>query len=228
MKKIRFLALLLSAPMLFGACSSDSKTGPKDGDGNGGGKVGEFYVRADISGSYKGKFNATGSTTYNPKAKTAAMGFWDEDEETGEPILVIAGAEADGKAVVGDNDFIGRSLSLILLNPKVGTYGSDRFCWDDEIDDVDSCVLVFFSSTTASADHSSMLTSGTVKITTLTNNRIAGTFEGSGDTYDKSGKPTASIEMKGGQFDVPIIDVSAYMDLQPNPSWRSRLDALNP
>jgi hypothetical protein len=227
MKKIRLLAFLLSAPMLFWACSSDSKTGPKDGDGNGGGKVGEFYVRADISGSYKGKFNATGSTTYNPKAKTAALGFWDEDEETGVEALMVVGAEADKKTV---EDFdIGRTVSLTLVNPKTGTYGSDRFCLDDnDIDDNDSCVLVIFTSSTAAAEHFSILTSGTVKITTLTNNRIAGTFEGSGTTFDQSGKPAASIEMKGGQFDVPIIDVSAYMDLQPNPSWRSRLDALNP
>ncbi len=211
MKHIRVLILLLVAPLLFGACS-DSGTGPGSDKKK---EEGAFYVRADLSGSYTGKFDATGSLTYDPKAKTAALGFWETDS-TG-VALIVMGLEMTGKTA---NDPAGRSLSLIFMNPKAGTYGSDQFCLDDEIADGASCALVAFTVKDGTMEAASIMTSGTVKITTLTDERIAGTFEGSGTTWIDGEKTTSSIQMQGGKFDVPIFDIddssaSLHADLKP-------------
>jgi hypothetical protein len=221
MKKIRNLAVLFVVPLLLGACS-DSKTGPKDGD-----KGGEFFVTADLSGSYKGKFNATGSAGFNPDANSVAMGFW--EGEGADKALMVMGMEIDGKSTSNPETF--RTLSLFLINPKPGTYGADQFCLDEDEDEFVegmSCVMVTFIAKDATSDAVSIMTSGTVKITALTNGRVVGTFEGAGITYEDEMTTTSSIQIKDGRFDVGIFDITDNFlgDLHPNTSWRSRLDAL--
>ncbi len=193
MKRYQVWSLLLAIPLFIGACS-DSGTGPGDG------KAGDSYIRADLSGDFTGKFNATGGFL-GFGGTGLVYGAWSGDE-SGE-ILLVQGTEGDLTA----EEFEGRTIQLFLVNPKKGkfTISGDDYCNEDAHADTPSCIgILVFSTDEDAFDY--WMTSGTVEITTLTKDRVAGTFAASGTRYDGEGGESA-LHLKNGKFDVRIVDL---------------------
>jgi hypothetical protein len=181
----RILALVVAVPLMLASCSDNDATGPGSGSG-------KSYLRAELSGSFNGKFNATGGL-FDPETGTAYGAIMRDSAAT---IIVVQGVEVDA----GDED--GRSIHLCFLNPKVGTYDADKFCYGEDQTDLASCVMVSYFADEAFA----ILESGSVRITSMDEKRIKGTFQGSGPTWLDNMEEYVPLQIKNGEFDVSILN----------------------
>lgn len=192
MKKVlvRILALVAAVPLILASCSNSDSTGPGSESGSG-----KSYLRAELSGSLSGKFNATGGL-FDAETGTAYAAIVSDSVAT---MILVQGIEVD----LDDEDSAGRSIHLWFLNPKVGTYDTGKFCFDEDQVDLASCVMVsIYADETVT-----ILESGTIKITSLDQKRIKGTFQGSGKTWsDYMEEEHLPLQVKNGEFDVAILD----------------------
>jgi hypothetical protein len=187
MRKHQFWSLLLALPLFFGACS-DSGTGPS-------GKAGDSYVSADLSGDISGKFHAKGSL-FGVSPSGYAFGVHSQSDEAS--LLIIQGVEGE----LSEN-YDGRSINLVIVNPRKGTYSIDEFCDEDE---TTSCAGIMFFD--MGDDHYGYwMMSGTLTLTSLTKGRAAGTFSASGIGYDGTDEDGV-LQLKNGKFDVQVMDMS--------------------
>jgi hypothetical protein len=191
MKRYQVWGLLLVIPLVLGACS-DSGTGPGDIKG------GNTYVSADLSGNISGKFHAKGGL-FGVSGDGYAWGFRGQNAEV--EVLLVQGADGEARA----DDFEGRIIQIFVANPKKTTYRIDEYCDEDSDVIVSSCAGIGFLDTAGDGSYYWM-TSGTLKITTLTKDRAAGTFEASGIGFDGSSEE-AALHLKNGKFDVQIMDL---------------------
>jgi hypothetical protein len=199
----RVFVLFVAVPLVLAACS-ESSTGPGEAAGN-------SYLRAELSGSFNGKFDVKGGL-FDP-VNGAAYGALVRDDSV--TMILVQGIELDP-----DDEEEGRFIQLWFLNPKVGTYGTDKFCYSEDEVDLPSCVMVSFY-----ADETlTILDSGTVRITSMNQERIKGTFEGSGQTWMALEEEEGlSLQMKNGSFDVRILDFEGMFDPNQLPPGLSRM-----
>lgn len=212
--------VLVGALALWGCSDSDNGgTGPSDG-----GDAAHF-MKADFSGGYTGKLDATGQDMDKPLEERREMAGAAIMTEGGIKTVFMLGVEQTGSSQL---DPRGHALSFFIFNPKVGTYSGGDFCVeDDPMTWAAGCsVLAIFSAADHNVDREAVMSEGTLKITALTDDRIAGTFEMSGESFmrpidyesfydadfDEGWESAGKLDVKNGQYDLAILDIGEFDD----------------
>lgn len=214
---------MLAVILALAACSGDEKTGPsKFGDSS--------YMRADFSGAYTGTLNATGwgldvPTGQRYEFARAAVDIesfeWTDLIDSIEPTEVLY-MHALELTVVNDESEYGHTVFINVVNPEVGSYSGDDLCGYMESSIFGDCrVEAGFASADGAAELSAFLTEGTLTITSLTDDRVAGTFELSGSIIvDDESKPAGVVHIRNGRYDLVIGDAEDLFEVPDTGSAR--------
>jgi hypothetical protein len=154
-----------------------------------------------LSLQYSGPATGTLATRGTPQIGTggAARGDWAyaiREDTANNPRLLVAGMKL--RADRHDH------LTLISDHAATGTYTVDGDCEEG------SCTMVALfvgqsATNAATFEHSCMLETGTVEITSVTG-RVRGTFSGSGFCITPAGIVGPGFMVTGGTFDVPLLN----------------------
>jgi hypothetical protein len=209
-------AFLLAGALSLGGCS-ESKTGPSDG-------VTEGYVRADFSGSYSGRLDATDKDMgkdleLRNEVVAAAL-----ITEGGFDLLFVTGIEFIG---ANPYDNRGHMVSFFIFNPKIGTYSGDALCSSEDPESwLGGCsAMALFGAIDGETEWEAVLAGGSLRITALTDDRISGTFDLNGESFtrpqeldrspeeDEDGwEPAGRVNAKNGKYDLEITEYEDFDD----------------
>jgi hypothetical protein len=157
------------------------------GDGTGPGGL-SGSVSFSHSGATTGTFSASGSVLVaDPEASTWAAGTRDDASQS----IDVEGYIAHPS---GTHDYA--HVQFPQLTPGTVTVANGA-----------SVTIVFGQPETGTATWYCTLTSGSVVVTSLSSNRVRGSFSGSGTCVPASGSPVA-LTVTDGSFDVPLVDLT--------------------
>ena len=160
----------------------------------------------DEGGDPAGPGSGAGSLAFSHAGTGEAPSRWETHGSA------TGGADADWAVAIRDGMTLGISanrrtagakhddVAIGIELPSVGsTYA---------VGDCDTCAVVGFTfgqpMDGASFDRACALTAGTLKLTTYSEERAAGTFSGTGTCVDTPGEAPEAITITNGSFDVPI------------------------
>lgn len=146
------------------------------------------------SGAVSGSFDATGRVPFLD-VNSNAWAAGSRDDQNG---LVAA----VGLVPRASDRFDMVALSIPRLTPGSSTITAN--CTGQQC----AVASVDFSLSDSDADfsHICLLTSGTIAISSISDNRVSGSFSGSGVCTNASNQ-TQSFTVSGGTFDVPILGI---------------------
>jgi hypothetical protein len=215
------IALVIAGGLALSGCSDDG-TGPSELETG-------TYVKADFSGGYSGRLEAT-DVEMDKELE-------ERNESAGAGRITGYGLEGlfiEGWQITGLGTPAARmhGVSFLILEPRVGTYHGGDFCRNDESVYLLNCkVVAIFGAQDLSTDWMSVLSEGTLKITELTADRVSGSFELSGEGFtrpeswewswdgedeDEGWEPVARVNAKNGKFSVDILDAVDLEGLEFN------------
>jgi hypothetical protein len=183
------LAIAAAAVLALSACESDSTGSELAPEGSA-----VFTYAGDAQGSFNavGRFNRE-----RPGSGTFAVGSRGEfDQGGGEGLVVLAHVPRPNSVGIAD-EFL-----LSIEEPAVG----QRTCVAEEIE---SCTFgsFLFLGARANGDTEEIYASvsGTLTITSLNEDRAAGTFSFEMETITFEGEEASTVQITSGTFDVPLV-----------------------
>lgn len=199
--------ILAAAVALTGACSNDSPTDPPVTSSDPG------AVRFSYSGSgLTGTFAAQGKYNVDPAADPTAQSFAvaiDFGSGMTSPFYEVVALKSDTSTF----DLLG----ILLSAQKTGAYPvmTEDDCNGPSLQT--ACALAWFILGISAQDDGTqplqeyVLTSGTVTVSSASNGRLKGTFQGSAQQIAAGGGstgpfvPDVAVEVVSGTFDVPVL-----------------------
>ncbi|HEX8432240.1 MAG TPA: hypothetical protein VF625_13210 [Longimicrobium sp.] len=205
---IRGTALLAASLLVLAGCGDDS-TGSSDG------ALGT--VSFNYSGDASGSFSAS-SRNEDPNIRPpvsggeVAIGTRSDDAAFGVQVTGIEPSGGGSRATIGD--LVGISVPV---SSGAATFRISPTCLDDD------CPFVFVAlDTDITGDEPDLLGTfwfmeeGTVRVTSTSNDRVRGTFSGTAISFDlETGEDFGTMEIRNGEFDVPVYTVSGEFNRTP-------------
>ncbi|HEX8394043.1 MAG TPA: hypothetical protein VF665_17000 [Longimicrobium sp.] len=178
-KNLRSVAVLALA--MVAACEN-APTGTDELTG------GLAFTYASDNSPIGGTFNANGALSSNPQS-----GSW------------AAAAREGGDAAVVANEVLGQVINTAIINlpgVRTGAVTISEHCEED-------CASLSFVVEQVIGDDADTyvcdMTSGNIYVTTLSADRVKGTFSGTGSCFSLEEPNEPSIRITNGMFDTPVV-----------------------
>lgn len=211
--------ILAAVVALCAACSNDSPTDPPSTAGDPG-LVRFSYSGSGVGGTFAAQGNLDTDPMADPLAKTFAVALDFSGSGGGAPFYEIVAMNVGSPKL--------DIMSILLSGQKTGAYPvmTEDDCAGPSLQA--TCALAWFylgfNPDDTLPPREFVLTSGTVQVTSVSNGRLKGTFQGSAREVADGGGSVGpfvdgiAVEVVSGTFDVPVVGNQGWIllpDLLP-------------